>query len=332
MHILTAPHPTGKPTGGRLAGIFPYGIMLRLAAVLVVMLAAPAAHAATCTWSGGSTNTNYYWMDGANWGGTAPVGGDSLVFPSGPTNISTNNDFDNGTAFTSITLSGNGYVLSGNDITLTGANAISDSSGGTNTINLNIAFTNASGSTIAATQSSTPSFSGTMDNGGYLLTVSCAGGSTCSLGGDIWDSGGLTKTGTGTLTLGTYNDYYGPTNINAGTVNVGAADVFQNSSAVAIASGATLNMSGAGQTFTLADSAGNIILGQSTLTANVPSSTVTFSGVASGTGQLTSLHQNHLQKAGGGILVLSGSNTYEGYTTFLNSSSGFGLPPKSTYL
>ncbi len=35
------------------------------------------------TWTGGDTTNN--WTDPGNWGGTAPVAGDDLVFPAGAT-------------------------------------------------------------------------------------------------------------------------------------------------------------------------------------------------------------------------------------------------------
>ncbi|MCX8497218.1 MAG: hypothetical protein ORN51_13640, partial [Akkermansiaceae bacterium] len=47
-------------------------------AATVVTLASPSALAAPRTWNGGGANNN--WSPAANWGGTAPVAGDTLTF------------------------------------------------------------------------------------------------------------------------------------------------------------------------------------------------------------------------------------------------------------
>ena len=60
---------------------------------------------AVTTWTGASTDTN--WTDAANWGGTAPVAGDDLVFPS-VTNETANNDFAANTNFNSIAINASG--------------------------------------------------------------------------------------------------------------------------------------------------------------------------------------------------------------------------------
>jgi len=50
----------------------------------------------------------------SNWGGTAPVASDDLVFPAGAANPTNTNDFPAGTPFHSITYSGGTYVAGGN--------------------------------------------------------------------------------------------------------------------------------------------------------------------------------------------------------------------------
>src|SRR5438132_10665886 len=80
---------------------------------------------ATFTWSGAGGNRS--WTTGANWvGGVAPTGStsvlDELVFPNGVSQTSTVNDIPvaNGVpaTFNSITISGSGYTLAGNQIAL----------------------------------------------------------------------------------------------------------------------------------------------------------------------------------------------------------------------
>src|SRR5262249_14009564 len=90
----------------------------------VVLLTAPN----TYTWDGGGANNN--WTTAANWvGDVAPSAGDQLVFPDLAARLNNVNDFAAGTPFASITLSGTGYLLSGNAITL-GVGGLTDSGTG----------------------------------------------------------------------------------------------------------------------------------------------------------------------------------------------------------
>src|SRR5262245_65714366 len=90
---------------------------LSLIAILVCGLLALSSSvtAATRTWTG---TTSGVWTLAANWGGTAPVAGDDLVFPAGASNMTNTNDFAAGTNFNSITFTGGPYILNGNAIPL----------------------------------------------------------------------------------------------------------------------------------------------------------------------------------------------------------------------
>ena len=78
------------------------------------------------TWNGGSAND--LWSNADNWGGTAPVAGDLLVFPAGALQTTNFNDFAAGTAFGSIDISGDSYNLTGNQVSL-GGDVTSDGTG-----------------------------------------------------------------------------------------------------------------------------------------------------------------------------------------------------------
>src|SRR5262249_50893250 len=82
---------------------------------------APATH----TWTGATSNL---WSDNTNWNGGSPAGDTSavLVFPGGTANLSIMNDLNN-LAVQSITFSGNGYSISGNQLTLGGGGVSLDS-------------------------------------------------------------------------------------------------------------------------------------------------------------------------------------------------------------
>ncbi len=128
--------------------------------------------------------------------------------------------------------------------------------------------------------------------------------------GKISGSTGLTKNGTGTLTLGTANDFTGTTNINAGKVIVtdisaSPATSGLGSGNVNIASGATLQI-GDGTTSGAGSVTGNIS-NSGTLIVNRPDN-LTLTPQVSGTGGLT--------KQSTGVLTLNKAiHTYTGATT-----------------
>src|SRR5262249_27483009 len=134
-----------------------------------------------------------------NWqGGVIPVAGSVLIFPTGLTGsaLQSNNDLAAGTSFTSLTIQGTGYAISGNSIALTGAITASHTSG-TSTLSIPLDF----GVTTAIV---------TVTNSQAVL----------SLGGAIAGTGGLTKLGSGELDLTAANAYTGPTAINGGLLHV----------------------------------------------------------------------------------------------------------------
>jgi len=133
--------------------------------------------------------------------------------------------------------------------------------------------------------------------------------------------GGLTKTGTGTMTLSGANTYTGPTTVDAGTLQAGVVSVanvsgaFGNNSAVIMAnvSGAILNITGfntqIGSLTGGGSTGGNVTLGAATLTVGGDNtSPAAYAGAISGTG-------GALAKIGTGMLTLSGANAYTGGTT-----------------
>lgn len=110
------------------------------------------------------------------------------------------------------------------------------------------------------------------------------------------------KAGDGTVVFtGTSKNYSGDTLINAGTLQLGANNMIVNTSAVVVASGATLDVAGYTETVGSLAGAGSVNLGTGTLTAGGNNADTAFTGTLSGSGTLG--------KAGSGTLTLSGNNT-----------------------
>ena len=141
-----------------------------------------------CIWSGAS-GIDQNWSTPTNWvGHAAPQAGDSLSFPSVGTGLSPVNDMTVA-SFVSIDISGSGYTLGGNAVTLQSGLT---NEGSRNTVDLNLTlgasqeFDNNSGSTLTIGGTTV----GNIDLGGYTLTIAGSGGET-DLNGIISDTGDL---------------------------------------------------------------------------------------------------------------------------------------------
>ncbi|ACB76017.1 autotransporter-associated beta strand repeat protein [Opitutus terrae PB90-1] len=191
------------------------------------------------------------------------------------------------------------------------------------------------------------------NNTGRTLTIAGSGSATISgvisNGGN--GAGNLIKTGNGTLTLSGANTYSGTTTIaqgklllNANAPSGAAGSLGNATSAVTLNTAATgtsntallLNTSGVtvGRAITVANQgtgtttlgsnltsgtgtfSGGITLGKATSFNADGTSSLTFSGVISGSGLLT--------KTGTGTVTLSGANTYSGGTALSSGTLAFG--------
>lgn len=118
---------------------------------------------------------------------------------------------------------------------------------------------------------------------------------------------GLTKTGSGTLTLNKPNTYAGPTNISAGALKYGDFDVLSDATAVTVSAPGTLNLFTFGDRVASIAGNGTINLGSAPLEFGDDNSSTSFSGTMTGTGQLV--------KNGNGTFTLTGSITAGGNVT-----------------
>ncbi|MBR1207141.1 autotransporter domain-containing protein [Bradyrhizobium sp. AUGA SZCCT0051] len=157
----------------------------------------------------------------------------------------------------------------------------------------------------------------TLNSGGGTFDVANGGPfDILSISSAVGGSGGLTKIGIGTLVLNGTNTYGGATIINAGTLEVGNGNAIPDTSAVTVASGATLGIANDETIGSLAG-AGKVLspiaAGQVILTSGADNSSTTFSGTISNGASLNLTLG--LTKIGTGTFTLSGANTYTGPTT-----------------
>lgn len=177
----------------------------------------------------------------------------------------------------------------------------------------------------------------TIDDGGFAVSVGCP----------LSGPGGLTKTGTGTLTLVVHNTYEAGTTIEAGTLEVGegiTGDVAVETGAVlsfacerdfvfggVISGGGRLEQNGGDNLFLIRDCThtggttvadGSLVLGDQGTTGSIAgdvtiaasaslvfsrSDVYTFAGTIAGAGSV--------EKNSGGRLVLTAAHTYSGATS-----------------
>ncbi len=215
-----------------------------------------------------------------------------------------------------IDIDGTGLVVAEPITSLAGSGATAGAGAVHNLANANTwsgAITLAAASEIAS-DAGTLTLTGAIANAGFALTVDGAGNTTKTTGA-ISGAGGLTKTGAGTLLFSVANTYTGATAVSGGTLKLGIANGVGASSALTVASAATLDLGGFSDTVgSIAGVAGSTITssaaGAVTLSSGGDNTSTAFAGlIADGSGTVA------MTKTGTGTLTLSGANTYTGTTT-----------------
>ncbi|WP_316192754.1 autotransporter domain-containing protein [Bradyrhizobium sp. SZCCHNRI1029] len=263
----------------------------------------------------GTTNSNTYTNNNpggtgnAN-GGNGGTGGDGATNASGAGGPGPGSDGGAG---------GNGgaanggaiYVATGGTLTILDSpisgNTVTGGAAGTPGIGIGPSAINGFSAAAGAAQGAGIFLSGVTAN------IGVSGGSVTygdTIGGTGLTTGGvntaINKTGIGTLVLSATNTFTGNVNISAGTLSVGAtANLGNVANDVIISNGGTLAVTG---TTTFANGRDFKIAGLSTIDV-AGATTTTLQGIV-GDGASAGT----LVKAGGGILLLSGTNTYTGAT------------------
>ncbi|MBP3957086.1 autotransporter-associated beta strand repeat-containing protein [Gemmata sp. G18] len=273
-----------------------------------VTLTVTSVNVQTSTWDGGGTTDN--WSDAANWvGNAAPSQFDALVFPTGAQRLTNVNDLA-GLQFSSLTIGGAGYTLSGNALDLAGS----------------LLATYASGSSAVALPISLHSSS----------TFDVTTGGTLVASGAISGTGfGVTKIGGGTLQYAgaLANSYTGATTVNAGRLELNktaGVNAFAGNLVVGNSSGTddavallASNQIPDAATVTVNDGA---VLGLNNFDDQIGTLTMTGATVATGTGTLT-LGDNVTTNSAATTSVISGNLDLGGATRTFTVGNNSNLDP-----
>jgi autotransporter-associated beta strand protein len=315
-----------------------------LASSFTIMLACGSARAATLTWdsdtvTSGAQDGAGIWSAGGStfWKGAVDVATtndlvtDVAQFGSGgtlvtPATVNVGTQSISGLIFDATTTSG--YSLKNSTpsvLTLGSAGIVLNGTAQVTTVggaNLSLAL----GAAQSWTNGSAAPFtvSGNIDNGANLLTIDGTGNTAISgiIGSGAIVTGGLTKLGTGTLTLSGANLQTGTTSVTAGTVKLsGAGTLGLPGSTVAINTGSLVDLNGTNQSMIFA-------AGSGTVANNSGSGTSTLT-ITAGPVIVATVIQDSTTTPGGNVALvvqapvnLSSANTFSGGTTVNAGVSG----------
>jgi autotransporter-associated beta strand protein len=243
-------------------------------------------------WKGDQSNL----WSGANWSPNVSGATSSSLAPAADvvfsvTGVSAQNQstvLDLDTTISSLTVNDTAAV------TISGPHTLSISGTGTTT---GITVNNGAGLTT---------ISSNLVLGGSSQTVAVNNAAGLLINGSVGGTIGLTKTGSGTLTLAGTNTYSGTTTINSGTLNVGAAGALGGTSSIVVNAGGTLLLSETGSATTdrINNSSAIVLNGGTLNTSGLSEHNLSGSTVTPGMGAIT-LAGNSIIDLGAGTSILA---------------------------
>ncbi len=283
-------------------------LLKRMLAVSVICSAFASALADTHTWTGLGTSDN--WSDAANWDLGLPVDGDNLTF-DGTVRQSNANDLL--TSVGNIVIVRAGFAISGAALTINGT------FGSTGVNSWSIPLTLTATGHLFESLNGTLTISGDLDTAGNTVTFKANYGigvdGPILVAGIVSGEGGVTKEGTGTVTLTRDNTYSGFTTLSKGYLAVSSDN---NLGTVPGEPTLNIKLNGgylqASASFTINSNRLIRITINSTSTGLWADSgvTLTYDGVI---GAVNTSYTYGLWLDGEGTIALSGENTYMGNTT-----------------
>jgi autotransporter-associated beta strand protein len=327
-----------------LSGI-PGGTVALGAGTLTVVGTGASTFGGSITGTGtlANTNTGELILTGASSGFTGNVNlsngviiaADSSATGTATVNVSSSGNFEvqgGSTLGSNFNLSTNGASTGNGAIeNLSGNNSIT----GTVTLSANSRVQSDAG---------TLTLGGAVSAGTYTLNVGGSGNTT--INGAITGAAGssLTKDGSGTLGIGASNSSFsGTVAVNAGTLQTNINNAFKNTTAVTVASGATLSLNGTTQSLGTLASSGALSFGtSSTLTLGSGSSTLGGTLTGSGTlilgaGSTLTLGANfsdpnlNITLAGGTLMLNGTTDTFGALSVTSSSILDFASPSSSQF-
>ena len=312
----------------------------RWAGVLAVaaFLEGTVAHGASDNWK--STTSGALWGTYSNWStGVVPGSGTNVTFTDA-SNLALGISLSKGSATANtLTFSGTDtFTFDNTNMFTIGAGGIINSESG-RTQTFNNAFTVSASQTWSATSGGL-AFNGAVGLGSSALTV--AGSNAVGITGAITGAAAssVTKSGTGTLTLGAANpSFLGSFAVNAGILQTNVSGALSGNK-VTIGTGGTLNLNGTSQSVATFASTGALNLGSSGTFTLLGSASL--AGTLSGTGTLILNSGSTLTlganfnasginiQLNGGTLKLNGkTDTFGSLTITANSIVDFANPSTS---
>ena len=248
----------------------------------------------------------------------------SSITGSGSSTLTSTGNFDLRSGIVQVALAGTGNLTktTAGSVTLSGTNVYAGTTtisagnlilGSTNALPTNTAVSITGGAVLDlrsfATQVGGLAGAGDVQLGSAILSLG-GNNATTTYSGIMSGTGGLVKTGIGSLTLSGSNAYSGATTLSGGNLVLGKSDALNSLTAVTVNS-ATFNLGTFSQTVGGLSGSGTVTLGGGTFNVGAADLSTQFSGTIGGSGTLV--------KSGTGTLTLSGGNTT---TAALDVSAG----------